>query len=240
MRWTRRELLAASGALAVAGCTGGEDADGSPTDDGGTATVDDPFGLVPIPDDPETTYARAGTGGPTITYVGNWKCPFCAMFSTGEADRPVLPLGEIVTEYVVPGDLTLVYRGLAYGGNGEPFLGPDAPRATRFALAVWRVAPDVYWRYHDHVMANQPPESERWATLDRLATFAREAGVPDDAVATARERTAAGTDGSAVEATTSYAADVGVGGTPTLVIDGGTYSPFDPPETRGALSDLAG
>lgn len=237
MEWTRRDLLVTAGALAVAGCSDGDSA-ATPTTDATTATDDDPFASVPIPEDPSSTYARAGAGDPTVTYVGNWKCPFCAMFATGEADRPVLPLGEIVTEYVVPGDVTLAYRGLAYGGDGDPFLGPDAPRATRFGLAVWHEAPTAYWRYHEQVMANQPPESEQWATLERLAGFAREAGVADDAVAAARQRTADGTDASAVEATTSYAAEAGVSGTPTLVIDGGTYSPFEPETTRDALASL--
>lgn len=249
MTWTRRDLLAATGAAALAGAAGCSDgeADGTPTDGDGTPpggaetpTGDDTVRSYPVPENPESTYARTGTASQTVTYIGNWKCPFCAAFATGDIDRPVLSLGQIVNDYVVSGDLTLVYRGLAYGGDGEPFLGPDVPRATRFGLAVWRAAPDAYWPYHEHVMANQPPEGERWATLDRLARFARDAGVPEDAVATARERTAAGTDSSAVERTSAFAADVGVKGTPALVIDGGNYSPFSPEGTRQALEDLAG
>jgi len=249
MRRTRRDLLVtAGGAVALAGCTGGGSQTPTATqeaDDGATATTtgtpeSGPVASAPLPEDTGTTYAVTGSADATVSYVGNWKCPFCAAFSTGETDRPLLSLGDIVTDYVEPGDLSLTYRGLAYGSNGEPFLGPDAPRATRFGLAVWRAAPASYWAFHEHVMANQPPESEQWATLDRLAAVAREAGVPDAAVASARDRTAAGTDSSAVEATTEFAADAGVSGTPALVVDGASYSPFDPDEIREALDALVG
>ena len=234
---TRRRFLAnagagLAGATALSGCLGGG---------GGADVGTPPPGAVsgaPIPDEPSSyDYATAGSGdAPVVTYYGNWKCPFCADFSTGESDRPVLALGTVVADYVEPGDCSLRYRGLAYGSNGEPFLGPDAPRATRAGLAVWTVDPDAYWTYHEHVMANQPPEGETWATTDRLVSFARDAGVaPVEDVRSAIED---GRFEGPVGATTEAAAAAGVSGTPTLVIDGSTYSPFEPERTREALDAL--
>lgn len=233
---TRRALLAAAGtaaAVGLAGCTGlgGDGSDGNGGSDGGS-TPSGPVVTAPVPDAPEAhTYARMDAGAETtVTYVGNWKCPFCAEFSNG-SDR-VLSLGEIVSDYVVPGDIALEYRALCYTGDGEPFLGPDAPRGGRAGLAVWSVDPSSYWRFHERVMANQPPEGEQWATRPRLVEFAREAGVNDpDAVGSA---IADGSYESEVRTNTEFAASAGVGGTPNLVVGDSAYSPFN---DQGALRD---
>jgi protein-disulfide isomerase len=242
---TRRALLAVAGTAAtagLAGCVGlgGDDGDGGSDggDGGGGSTPTGPVATAPVPDDAGSyTYARMGTGASTtVTYVGNWKCPFCAEFSTG-SDR-VLPLSTVVTDYVEPGDLDLVYRALSYSNEGEPFLGPDAPRAGRAGLAVWNVDPGRYWAFHEHVMADQPPESERWATRSRLVEFAREAGVSDpEAVGSAVGN---GEYESAVRANTEFAGNAGVSGTPAVVVDGTGYSPFEPDRLRDALDSLVG
>jgi protein-disulfide isomerase len=239
---TRRRFLAVAGLAGlsgVAGCSSLGGGSGGP--DGGTGAGTPPPGSVSgasIPDDPASfDYAVAGTGeSPVVTYYGNWKCPFCADFSTGEADQPVLPMGTIVSEYVEPGALSLRYRGMAYRSNGEPFLGPDAPRATRAGLAVWTIDPERYWNYHEHVMANQPPESETWATTDRLVEFAREAGV--GSVEEVRSAIESDRFEDRVAATTEASDDAGVPGTPALVVDGEVYSPFEPEKTRDALDAL--
>ncbi|WP_254823071.1 DsbA family protein [Haloglomus halophilum] len=241
---TRRTFLAAAGTTAAAGLTGCTELGGGDGDDGGDGgdgdggsgnqgTPNGPVATAPVPDDPgATTYARMDAGASTtITYLGNWKCPFCAEFSTG-SDR-VLSLGTIVSDYVAPGDLALEYRALSYTGDGEPFLGPDAPRAARAGLAVWNVDPDNYWRYHEHVMANQPAESKRWATKSKLVEFAREAGVSDpEAVGTA---IGGGEYESEVRANTEFAANSGVEGTPAVVVGDASYSPFEPDSLRSAL-----
>jgi protein-disulfide isomerase len=225
---TRRSLLAglaAGGVATLAGCLGG--------DDGGSRAVAE----APIPSAAGTrTYAEMGTTGPLVRYFGNWKCPFCAEFSTG-SDR-VLSLGTIVEEYVQPGDLRLQYRGLAYLSSGEPFLGPDAVRATRAGLAVWDSEPESFWPFYEEVMANQPPESEQWATTDRLVSFAEDAGVSStQAIRTAISNRAYQ---SPIEQTTEDASAAGVDGTPLLVVDGSVYSPFDVESLRSALDRVAG
>ena len=234
---TRRGFLAGAGLAGVSALAGCSSLGGGGGSDVGTP----PPGTVsgaPVPDEPSSyDYATAGSGeAPVVTYFGNWKCPFCADFSTGEADRAVLPLGTIVRDYVEPGDVSLRYRGLAYAGDGQPFLGPDAPRATRAGLAVWTVDAEHYWDYHEHVMANQPPEDETWATTDRLVEFAREAGV--ESPGNVRSAIEADRFEDRIEATTGAAGDAGVSGTPALLVDGSVHSPFEPERTRSALDSL--
>lgn len=233
-------LAATTGGVtaALAGCTdvfGG----GSPTETAEpTATVaPDAVASVAIPQDTSgVTYATMGTSGPTVTYFGSWKCPFCAKFTTGSGDIVSLP--RIVTDYVAPGDLRLRYRCLAYRPDGSGFLGPDAPRAAQAGLAVWNRDPGSYWRYHETVMANQPPEDETWATTDRLVQFARDAGVND--VEGVRADIQNGKYEQPVKKNTQAFTDAGAEGTPSLVVDGETYNPDDRQQTRDALDEFAG
>lgn len=234
MDLSRRRYLAGLGAsLALAGCGG---SDGQPTDATTTAPMsagDSPVTAAPIPASPETyQYATMGEAGAehAITYVGNWKCPYCAQFSVGT-------LETLLEEYVTPGLATLTYRGLAYTANG-PFLGPDAPRATRAGLAVWHESPERYWPFHEYVMANQPSESEAWATTDRLVSMAEAAGVEaTDALRSALE---SGAYEDAVRATTDYASDHGVTSTPILVVGETTVNPLDLEATRATIENELG
>jgi len=221
----RRAFLAGIGAAAgagLAGCLGGGASD-LPDE-----TPTGPVSSAPLPDAPdEYTYATMGseTAPVEAVYFGNWKCPFCADFSTGF-------LGDVVTDYVEPGDVRLTFRALAYVG-GDPFLGADAPRAARAGLAVWNVDPSAYWRFHEYVMVNQPPEGQEWATVDTLTEMAEKAGVDDpEAVGTALED---GEYESPVRATTERAATLGVEGTPALVVGDRGVNPLQTEETRSLL-----
>jgi protein-disulfide isomerase len=223
---TRRRALATIGATAatLSGCFGG----GS---EAPTGTVpSSPVVSAPLPGTPsEYTYAAMGDGDApvTATYFGNWKCPFCADFSTGG-------LGELVTDYVETGDVVLRYRALAYVGD-QAFLGPDAPRAARAGLAVWNVEPETYWAFHEYVMANQPPESKEWATTDTLVTMAGDAGVSDpEAVRDALEND---DYQQPVSRTTTAAENAGVEGTPALVVGDRVVNPLETEAARELLDD---
>lgn len=225
---SRRRVLAASAGLAataVAGCLGVLGGSGE--------APSGPVSTAPLPDDPAAhDYAVMGSAdAPEITYYGNWKCPFCAQFATGF-------MGDVVTDYVEPGDVRLRFRAMAYGGGGEPFLGPDAVTAARAGLAVWNAEPESYWPFHETVFANQPPEGREWATADRLVGFAETAGVEStDAIRAAIDE---GRYQSRIEATTTDAFDAGVQGTPTLVVGGSAVSPFEEGQTRDAIESLTG
>ncbi|MFB6087012.1 MAG: DsbA family protein [Haloarculaceae archaeon] len=222
MHASRRRFVAVCGSVALSGCLGGGGGGGN-----------DAVASAPIPSNPgQYTYARMGTGDATVTatYFGSWKCPYCARFSTGF-------LGDLVSEHVEPGDVALRFRALAYAG-GEPFLGPDAPRAARAGLAVWNVDPENYWAFHEHVMANQPPESKRWATVGRLASMAEKAGVSN--VDQVRSKITGDAYRDAIRRTTQRAATVGVSGTPMLAVDGQVVNALKEDAVRSLLDRATG
>ena len=233
----RRTVLLAGGTVISGGTAalGGIFNRSSGRDNNGTSDAESTgqtgtVATAPIPSAPdEYRYATMGSADTdaTVTYFGSWKCPYCARFSTDF-------LSTLVTEYIESGKIALKFRNLSYI-NGKAFLGPDAPAAGRAGLAVWNNDPDSYWAYHEYVLQNQPPESKTWGTADTLVSFGREAGVDDPSVI----RTAIQEKQyeEALRATSQAAAQAGINGTPTLLIDGTTVSPFKEDRTRQLIED---
>lgn len=181
-------------------------------------TPDGPVVGARTPPNPSNyPYATMGAGNAPVNveFFGSWKCPFTREFVRQR-------FGDIVERYVQPGDVQITFRALAYQ-NGEPFLGQDAPRATRAGLAVWNADPQSFWEYFATVFASQPPERAAWATEEQLVAFVEAAGV--DGVERVRSEIASNERSSRVRATTSAAADRGIDTIPRLVIDGEVYAP---------------
>ncbi|MFB6200953.1 MAG: DsbA family protein [Halorhabdus sp.] len=84
---------------------------------------------------------------------------------------------------------------------------------------------------------NQPPESETWATTDKLVAFAEEAGVTKTEQIRTKIREQAYV--SATQKTSRAVVDAGVSATPALVIDGQTVNPLsDEQQTRTLIEQL--
>lgn len=207
---------AAAGGIAIGGALLTSDGnDGAPSGD----LVSDEYEYATMGRDQAET---------TITYFGNYKCPFCARFTTGF-------LKDLRRDYVATGDLAIQYRNLSYI-DGTPFLGPDAVTAGHAGLAVYHNEPAVYWDYHDYVYENQGPESQEWATTETLTDYASNAGVSDPSVIeTAIDESRYE---EALQASDAAAQDAGIRGTPALVIDGTVLNPLaDQTQTRTAIED---
>lgn len=213
-RLSRRSFLATVGAgslTALAGCNST-----GPSVEPPEEPPSGPIANATIPTNAsDYPYAVAGTPSSDtvpIVYFGNWKCPYCAQFSSGS-------LSNIITDYVEPGDAAIQFRALSYF-NDQPFLGPDAPRAARAGLAVWNLAPEKYWSFHEAVFANQPPENERWATVENLVSFAESAGVTQ--LNALRNAIKNGKYSDEVHKTTDAASNLDVDSTPVLAINNET------------------
>jgi protein-disulfide isomerase len=92
----------------------------------------------------------------TLVEFADLQCPFC-----GEWSRSAFP--EIVRDYIHPGKVRMVFRGLK-------FIGPDSEQALRFAYAAGLQR--KLWSAVDLLYANQGQENSGWVTDEFLASVA--------------------------------------------------------------------
>jgi protein-disulfide isomerase len=134
----------------------------------------------------------------TLVEWADLQCPYCRQWS-------VVAFPQLVRDYVRPGKLQIVYRGL-------DFLGPDSNRALRAALAAG--IQDRLWQFVDLTYRNQGVENSGWVTDELLHGIAGSVdGLDQD-----RLFAEAGSEG--VLSAIAQAADAGtsahVTGTPTF------------------------
>jgi protein-disulfide isomerase len=179
----RRRFLAgaaATGAVALAGCTGGGGGGGSGSD--GSATPDG----TPTEDHPATAdldvQPRLGDGEALIVAFEDPSCTLCRRF-----ERDTYP--RIVSDLVEPGEASFVYRGY-------PIIYPWGEPASKVLEATYDADESAFWALKNHYYAAQSEfttgnvyaESEAFLSaetdVDAAAVVAAaEAGEYDDAVA---------------------------------------------------------
>lgn len=114
---------------------------------------------------PQEGVALGRPDGPvTLVEYADLQCPFCARWA-----RDSFP--AIVDEYVRPGHVRLVFRGLA-------FIGPDTEVALRAALAAG--AQDRLWDVVHELYASQGAENGGWVTERLLRHVGLAAGADAD------------------------------------------------------------
>ena len=131
----------------------------------------------------------------TLVEWADLQCPYCREWA-------LVTLPSLVRDYVRPGKLQIVFRGLA-------FLGPDSQRALQVALAA--ALQNRLWQVVDLLYRLQGIENSGWATdallrdvattvpgldLQRLLAYANSAGVHDAIVQAARAGDAAHVTGT--------------------------------------------
>jgi protein-disulfide isomerase len=135
----------------------------------------------------------------TVTEFADLQCPFC-----GESAREELP--GVVSRFVRPGRVKLVFRSLA-------FLGPDSLRGARVAAAA--ALQDRLWQTVDLVYRNQGEENAGWLNDAYLRRVAAAAGV--DVKRAFAERGSVAVNAQLEEARAAAKA-AGVESTPTYVV----------------------
>jgi protein-disulfide isomerase len=144
----------------------------------------------------------------TITVYEDFQCPICRAFEQATAEQ--------VRTAVEDGKVKLEYRLVSFLDNASR--NEYSSRAANAAMVVLdRSGPDVFWKFHDLLFANQPEEGTAGPDNDALIALAVEAGADPDEV----------TDGIKdgefdqwVINATSEMSKNGVTGTPTALIDG--------------------
>jgi protein-disulfide isomerase len=190
-------VLVAAAALAVAlvlVSRGGDDGGGSETT---TSSAARPRQLAGIPQEGITL---GDPSAPALIEYADLQCPYC-----GEFARNVLP--SVVDEYVRPGKLKLVFRGLA-------FIGADSTKALQAVYAAGEQG--RLWDVLEGLYEVQGAENSGWVTDDLLRGVG--AGVQGLDV----DRWLAQTDSAAVRkefvAASEGATRHGVNSTPTFFL----------------------
>ena len=99
----------------------------------------------------------------TLVEFADLQCPFC-----GEFARDVLP--DVVRRYVRTGRVRLMFRALAFIGDGK-----QSERAARMALAAGEQ--DKQWQFAELVFRNQGDEDAGWVTDDYLRRIGTAVGL---------------------------------------------------------------
>ncbi len=92
----------------------------------------------------------------TLVEYADFQCPYCAQWSHGA-------FPTLVERYVRPGNVRIVFRGLA-------FLGPDSDRALRTAVAAGRE--NRLWNVVEALYHRQGHENSGWVTESLLEEVA--------------------------------------------------------------------
>jgi protein-disulfide isomerase len=147
-----------------------------------------------------------------IAVFEDFKCPACQFF-----DAEVMP--QITRELIDTGQAKIYFLNF-------PFIGPDSTTAAIAGECVYNQDNAAFWEYKTYVFRSQGPESQEWATPATLAEIAR-ANVPSidaDALQSCIE------DETYAEQVTSdrdMGNSAGVGGTPTVFVNGTALESFE-------------
>lgn len=189
---------------------------------GGDKTATAPIAVEGL-DDPQALVARAEgitLGDPNaplkLVEFGDFQCPACGMFAL--QTKPL-----IKQKYIDTGMLQLVYYDFPLRGHPHSFL---AARANRCAGAQ-----DKYWEYHDLLFARQSEWSPTSDPTDDFIDYAGQIGL-DEGQFEACLKSDRFAD--VVSANLQLGEQLGVGGTPTVILNGRNIEDWRPTQ----LSEL--
>jgi protein-disulfide isomerase len=149
--------------------------------------------------------AQVGSGLPRVDTFVDYMCPFCKRFETSQ--------GPALQQLVDEGHAEWVTHPLAFLDRlsaGTSY----STRSAGAAFAVATLAPQTFGAFNAAMFANQPEEGGPGLTDAQLAELAQAAGMSADDAAHL-------TDAQYVEAAqaeTSDAIELGVQGTPTILV----------------------
>jgi protein-disulfide isomerase len=138
----------------------------------------------------------------------DFQCPFCAQFWT-----TVEP--KLVSTYVAPGDVQLIYHDYTFLGQESV----DAAIAARCADRQGK-----FWEFHDYLYANQGTENSGAFAPARLTQFAEAIGLDMTAWSACLQDP---TIAQANQAETVQGQASGISGTPTILVAGTKVAKYD-------------
>jgi protein-disulfide isomerase len=165
-------------------------------------------------------YLGAPSAPVTMEEYGDFQCPYC-----GEFARDTEP--KIISTYVVPGKVRIVWHTMAFIGQESVWAGEAA-----------RCAQDQgkFWDYYMVLYHNQGSENSGAFTMARLAGLAARAHVDANAL---RACVASNRYQQTVQASDQAAARAGVTSTPTFFVNGRKVTGALPYQQMASIIDAA-
>ncbi len=100
---------------------------------------------------------------PAIAFWSDYQCPFCKQVDEGA-------MAQIYDEYVKTGKLKIVYKDFV-------FLGDDSVTAALATRAVWEVAPDKFYQWHEAMFGKQDGENSGWGNKNDILALTQSLGI---------------------------------------------------------------
>ncbi|WP_159624194.1 DsbA family protein [Actinomyces sp. zg296] len=172
--------------------------------------------------DPNDARAKGNANAPVVlTVFSDFACPYCTKFAQ--------ETGPKLQDLIDNGTLRIEWRDLAQ-------ITPSSPLAAQAGIAAANQG--RFWEFHDAVYAAADPTDHPKYTPDSLTAFARSAGVPD--IERFKADMTADATVQSVSQAKAHAYQIGVKGTPFLMINDTYISGFAPADTvRAAITEQA-
>ena len=170
-------------------------------------------------DDPR---AKGKTDAPVVMVIySDFACPYCTMFA--QEVEPAL------ADLVEDGTLRIEWRDLAQ-------ITETSPLAAQAGIAAGEQG--RFWEFHDAVYAAADPQGHPEYTEDSLVDLAKQAGVPDlDRFRTDMNDAATA---KAVTDAKQHAYDIGIQGTPFMIVNDAVVSGYRPADyMRATIAEQA-
>lgn len=154
-------------------------------------------------------------GAPVVDVYLDYLCTHCWTFESTNASA----LDELVTA----GEATVSYHPVV-------FMGDFSRRGANALATVASASPEHVSAFNEGLFAAQPEGGATALSDEQIAEVASSIGIPQDVI----DSFAAGQFNDWVDAATEKASKDGIGGTPTILIDGEEFTGW---QTPGALAE---
>jgi protein-disulfide isomerase len=140
----------------------------------------------------------------TITYYGDFACPHCKTFEKTS-------LTKIINNNIANGKVELVFRPLTV-------VSEDSSKISNMAYEIWEKSPENYWKWHSKVFKEQG--NLNWASNQNLYNYNNISNNIEEK--NLRNSYINEKHQNKISENTQLAEEIGVRGTPTLVINNET------------------